>query len=327
MGRAVRMTMPEVFLSSWWDFINDSRKWESGFFYALCAAYALVASVALIQLIRIELRVPEYGWTTQKVFHLLNFIVMGVRAVVFGFHNEVFLIHPKTERGPNDVCEEAFFKCRSCFILFINKVILSILLDLPGLLFFSTYTLLVLFWAEIYHQARSLPTEKLRIVYISVNSVIYIIQIIIWIVELIHENNVVQLIGKIFMAVVSIIAALAFLVYGGRLFYMLSRFPIESKGRRKKLHEVGAVTAICFSCFIIRCIVVILSACDVNAYLDVLFHPVLNFIYYMLVEILPCALVLHIHLPKTKRLARTGIWFDAVGGESKKHRQNGNQGS
>lgn len=30
-----------------------------------------------------------------------------------------------------------------------------VLLDLPGLLFFSTYTLLVLFWAEIYHQVRT----------------------------------------------------------------------------------------------------------------------------------------------------------------------------
>lgn len=30
-----------------------------------------------IQLIRIELRVPEYGWTTQKVFHLMNFVVNG----------------------------------------------------------------------------------------------------------------------------------------------------------------------------------------------------------------------------------------------------------
>lgn len=73
-----------------------------------------------IQLIRIELRVPEYGWTTQKVFHLMNFIVNGgternrsntmsifqfirliikllvaVRAVVFGFHKNVFLLHPK----------------------------------------------------------------------------------------------------------------------------------------------------------------------------------------------------------------------------------------
>lgn len=30
-----------------------------------------------------------------------------------------------------------------------------VLLDLPGLLFFTTYTLLVLFWAEIYHQVRN----------------------------------------------------------------------------------------------------------------------------------------------------------------------------
>lgn len=30
-----------------------------------------------IQLVRIQLRVPEYGWTTQKVFHFLNFLVNG----------------------------------------------------------------------------------------------------------------------------------------------------------------------------------------------------------------------------------------------------------
>lgn len=35
------------------------------------------AFLVQIQLIRIELRVPEYGWTTQKVFHLMNFIVNG----------------------------------------------------------------------------------------------------------------------------------------------------------------------------------------------------------------------------------------------------------
>lgn len=30
-----------------------------------------------IQLVRIELRIPEYGWTTQKVFHLMIFTVNG----------------------------------------------------------------------------------------------------------------------------------------------------------------------------------------------------------------------------------------------------------
>lgn len=124
-------------VGDWWQDINDSTQWQDGVFYTLCAAYALVSAVALIQLIRIELRVPEYGWTTQKVFHLMNFIVNGVRAVVFGFHKQVFIMHP--------------------------KALVLLLLDLPGLLFFSTFTLLVLFWAEIYHQARSLPSDKLRV--------------------------------------------------------------------------------------------------------------------------------------------------------------------
>ncbi|KAG2688258.1 hypothetical protein I3843_09G087700 [Carya illinoinensis] len=224
-------------LSSWWDKINDSTRWQDGIFYTLCGAYALVSSVALIQLIRIELRVPEYGWTTQKVFHLMNFIVNGVRAIVFGFHTQVFVLHPK---------------------------------------------------------ARSLPSDKLRIVYISVNAGVYFIQVCIWIYLWINDNTVVELIGKIFIAAVSIIAALGFLLYGGRLFFMLRRFPIESKGRRKKLHEVGSVTAICFTCFLIRCFVVVLSAFDSDATLDVLDHPILNLIYYTLVEILPSALVLYI---------------------------------
>ncbi|XP_031264950.1 tobamovirus multiplication protein 1-like [Pistacia vera] len=274
MGRFTKMPLsltPVEFgalVGNWWDEINDSSGWQDGIFYTLCAAYALVSSVALIQLIRIELRVPEYGWTTQKVFHLMNFIVNGVRAIVFGFHHQVFNLHP--------------------------KVLTWVLLDLPGLLFFSTYTLLVLFWAEIYHQARSLPTDKLRIVYISVNAAMYFIQVCIWVYLWIDENTVVQFIGKIFIAVVSFIAALGFLLYGGRLFFMLRRFPIESKGRRKKLHEVGSVTAICFTCFLIRCFVDLLSAFDTDASLDVLDHPVLNLIYYMLVEILPSALVLYI---------------------------------
>ncbi|KAE8700473.1 Tobamovirus multiplication protein 1 [Hibiscus syriacus] len=161
--------------SDWWDEINESTKWQDGIFYTLCAAYALVSSVALIQLIRIELRVPEYGWTIQKVFHLMNFIVNGVRAIVFGFHKQVFVLHPK---------------------------------------------------------ARSLLTDKLRIFYVSINAVIYVIQVCLWVYLWIDDNSVVEFIGKIFIAVVSFVASLGFLLYGGRLFFMPTRFPIESKGRR-----------------------------------------------------------------------------------------------
>lgn len=254
--------------SDWWEEINESRRWQDGIFFALCASYALVSAIALIQLIRIELRVPEYGWTTQKVFHLMNFVVNGVRAIVFGFHLQVFGLHP--------------------------KVFIWMLLEVPGLLFFSTYTLLVLFWAEIYHQAKSLPTDKLRIVYVSVNAGVYLIQGCLWIYLWLDDSNMVQFLGKIFVAVVSLMAAAGFLLYGGRLFFMLRRFPIESKGRQKKLQEVGSVTGICFTCFLVRCFVDVLSAFDSEVSLDVLDHPVLNLIFYMLVEILPSALVLYI---------------------------------
>ncbi|KAK8607841.1 hypothetical protein V6N13_023290 [Hibiscus sabdariffa] len=250
-------------VSSWWDEINESTHWQDGIFYTLCAAYALVSSVALIQLIRMELRVPEYSWTPQKVFHLMNVIVNGVRAVVFGFHKQVFVLHP--------------------------KVLMFVLLDLPVLLFFSTYTLLVLFWAEIYHQAsdlslfcaRSLPTDKLKISFVAINGVIYVVQVCIWVYLWMDDNGVVEFIGNIFIAAIVIrvrIAKVTDSAYSNpsRLFLMLRCFPIESKGRRKKLHEV------------------VLSAFDSNASLDVLDHPVLNLIYYMLVEILPSALVLYI---------------------------------
>jgi len=110
---------PLFFIATWWDQINGSTRWQSAVFFFLCAAYALVASIALVhsfssspsstvillllhrtsndyvivaafvlfssapllilqvQLVRIEVRVPEYGWTTQKIFHLMNFVVNG----------------------------------------------------------------------------------------------------------------------------------------------------------------------------------------------------------------------------------------------------------
>ncbi|TYG46729.1 hypothetical protein ES288_D11G279400v1 [Gossypium darwinii] len=74
----------------------------------------------------------------------------------------------------------------------------------------------------------------------------------------------------------------------------LQRFPVESKGRRKKLQEVGYVKTICFTCFLVRCIMMCFNAFDKGADLDVLNHPILNLIYYLLVEILPSSLVLFI---------------------------------
>ncbi|EXB87216.1 hypothetical protein L484_000807 [Morus notabilis] len=121
-----------------------------------------------------------------------------------------------------------------------------------------------------------------------------LIGIALWFISWWKPIPAVIILSKIFFAGVSLFAALGFLLYGGRLFLMLQRFPVESKGRRKKLQEVGYVTTICFSCFLIRCIMVCLNVFDKAADLDVLDHPILNLIYYLLVEILPSCLVLFI---------------------------------
>ena len=120
-------------------------------FSLLAAAYSLLGAVAAVQLYRIHSRVPEFGWTTQKVFHALNAAVCLLRAAGFA-------LHPYLEKKAPAALAEAVF-------------------DAPGLLFFTTYTLLVLFWAEIYHQARSLPTSTLRPIFIAANIVVYAIQV------------------------------------------------------------------------------------------------------------------------------------------------------
>jgi hypothetical protein len=225
-----------------------------------------------VQIIRIQIRVPEYGWTTQKVFHLLNLLVSGLRATVFAFREPV--------QG-------------------LSALPRTILLDLPGLLFFSTYTLLVLFWAEIYYQARSLPVSSLRPGFVGINIAVYSTQVVLWLAcsmaTVPGHQQLAREVSGCFLALVSAAAAGGFLLYGGRLFLMLRRFPIESRGRRKKLREVGMVTSICATCFLFRSIIMAWSTFDqVHADLDVLGHPLLNLVYYGGAEVIPSALVLYI---------------------------------
>jgi hypothetical protein len=134
----------------WWD-VNESPVWQDRIFHVLAVLYGIVSVIAVIQLVRIQLRVPEYGWTTQKVFHFLNFMVNGVRALVFLFRRDAQNMQP--------------------------EILQHILLDIPSLAFFTTYALLVLFWAEIYYQARAVSTDGLRPSFFTINAVVYVIQV------------------------------------------------------------------------------------------------------------------------------------------------------
>lgn len=244
-----------------------------------------------VQIIRIQIRVPEYGWTTQKVFHLLNFLVAFLRALVFACLPEI------KHQSP---------------------LLKAVFLDFPGLLFFSTYTLLVLFWAEIYYQALSRPTDTLKKTFIGINVLVYSIETSLWMYS--YSADTARMVAGrqysgIFLALVSFLAAIAFLLYGGRLFFMLQRFPIDSRGRRSKLQEVGLVTSICAACFFFRSCMVAWSTFDqAHAGLDVLGHPLLNVLYYSGAEIAPSALVLYIlrKLPPSQSSSADAEGYEAL---------------
>ncbi|CAI7791692.1 unnamed protein product [Closterium sp. NIES-53] len=145
-----------------------------------------------VQLARIQLRVPEYGWTTQKVFHLLNFVLCAARCAVFLFWEQL--------QGIDD---------------YVLKVAI---LDVPSLFFFTTYALLILFWAEIYHQARGIQSEDLRRTFGILNAAIYILQGGAWIyMEFVPQHaDPLVLLTKLFRAGVAFTAAFGFMLYGGR---------------------------------------------------------------------------------------------------------------
>lgn len=238
--------------------------------YILAVLYLALGVTALVQLIRIQLRLPEYGWTTQKVFHLLNVMCLFARGVLFFIFPDKWLVNIADPPARPLFYYTAFL--------------------LPGQIYFTTYTLLILFWAEIYHQARSLPLKHLRPAFFACNSVVYILPLAISVSQMKESANphMKQVLKYAMTSVVCLVwlsAAAGFVFYGGRLFVMLRRFPLESKGRRKKLQEVGAVAGVSTVAFVVRAaLFAILAFMTDSTYVQ--------FAYFLVCEIVPTAIIL-----------------------------------
>ncbi|AQK73572.1 Tobamovirus multiplication protein 3 [Zea mays] len=229
-------------VADWWERVNGSPAWQDGIFWTLAVLYGAIATASFIQVARIQCRVPEYGWTTQKVFQFLNFVVNGARCSIFAFRRQVQQVNP--------------------------PIFQHVILDLPGLAFFTTYALLALFWAEILYQARGIMTDRLRSGFYIINCVVYALQGFLWLWLWWNPNHSMLVTSKLF------IAGLA----------------LTFRSRNLQCHFLQ----MCFNAF------------DEEADLDVLDHPVLNLFYYLLVEILPSSLVLYIlrRIPAKLRLSQ-----------------------
>lgn len=132
----------------------------------------------------------------------------------------------------------------------------TILADLASLMYFSSYTVLILFWAQIIIQAKQKPLHmirRLRVTFIIINIVIYLLQICIWVLyfTLGQETQMKPALAKAdnaFYGTICLASAAGFLIFGGRLFLMIRSFPVESSAKGAKLREV------CLSYFLFACL-------------------------------------------------------------------------
>lgn len=249
-------------------------------FYILAGVYALLIAFPFIQLVRISrIGLPFSKPTTQKTFLLLLFLTAA-------FRTSFFLAVPLT--NPYDTFNITEF----------SNLILSILDDFGCIVFFTTFTLLILFWAEITLLARnrrSVYSKRVKPLYFTLIALVYVAQLAIWGAMIVADRSgesesTLNKIDNIFYSVISIIAAFGFFYFGGHLYLMLKNNPIESTGRKTKLREVLYITVICTVCFIGRSGLYIVLTFE--PHLDV--NPLSVVLYYFVSEIFPAFIVLFV---------------------------------
>jgi len=244
-------------------------------FFILAGVYSLLIVLPFIQLVRItRTGIPTCKPTTQKTF-------LAMLCCTAAFRTSFFLVVPLTNRHDTFNITE------------FSDALLTILDDLGCLVFFTTFTLLILFWAEITLLARnrrSVYSKRVRPLYFILIAFVYIVQIAIWITIVSTSKPVVDQVDNIFYCLISLVAAVGFFYFGGHLYLMLKNNPIESAGRKSKLREVLYITAICTICFVGRSILYVVLTFEPSLSVN----PVTVAVYYVVSEILPAFIVLFV---------------------------------
>jgi len=239
--------------------------------YLLSGIYAFLTLIPLFLLIKVQRRDPRVGWTILKLFLVFTLLASLVRAVSFGIFIYLNI-------------ENFFLSTQNDTPTFL------VLFNVPRVMFFTAFALLILFWAEILQKVNHQEMYRLKYtktIFIMLNLFVLLVQVIIWITLFIAPDWAnsfnLRYIENVFFIVITVFIAVLFFAFGGRLFLKIKSFPIESEGRNKVLFEVGTVTSICFAGFIIRA--GFLIAVTVHNVIDN--DPVVILLYHVTVEIVP----------------------------------------
>lgn len=259
---------------------------------ALAACYLILLTFSAVQLIRLQLLTRL--WTKQKLFLLMLAVLCSIRAVFF-------LIGPSIGWWSNTGAV-------SGPISEIHHGILFILLNqLPTVLLFSTFSLLVLFWAEIYYDAIDQETHFRRVVrpfILGFNAISYLVEGVVLGVSTRDSRHELWIVSAAYFALVFAIASLGFVFYGLRVYDLVRKVPVHFKILGRVLREVGGITLVCGLCFSLRA-----GLSCYNAISDDLIekeNAVVLVIYYFGLEIVPSIVLLyfHRHLPPSRNPQR-----------------------
>ncbi len=292
--------------------MRDSLKTVACFALALC--YLIVSTCAVAQFFRTHRRLSK-ALTKQKLFFTFTALTAMIR---LGF----MIALPLTKEP--------------LLLSFYQDPFLTIVNNLPGLLFFSTYNLLIAYWADILDRVRNPALRRNAVihpVFMVANTLIYVIQIALWVVwatmsqpwSYTNPWTVWTLRIQLgLFAFIYFVASLGFLFFGSRLVALLRRVENANGGNsqrgvynsvvKRRLREVGVLTGICTTAFMLRTGMIIMFFVDLErerlqnkspgAEGNILFV----IFYYVLSEIIPSCLLLYIlrELPRRPQTRSVG---------------------
>ena len=195
--------------------------------YILASLYTVMGLITLIQLARIHFLVHISQWTMQKGFQTLNVVICLFRAV-------------------------SLFACEPMHRQSETAGMATFVVDFTSLLFFSTYTLLVLFWAEIVHVEMDIQWQcSLQTIFVVINVAGYVSGALLWSLCAYDETlHVGRRASAFLLATLDILATIAFGYYGGQLLSLLKNSPVRSPTLMNKV-------TLCTRSFRTRCMSVI----------------------------------------------------------------------
>eukprot|EP00002_Diphylleia_rotans_P032339 TRINITY_DN6783_c0_g1_i2.p1 TRINITY_DN6783_c0_g1~~TRINITY_DN6783_c0_g1_i2.p1 ORF type:complete len:1500 (+),score=264.75 TRINITY_DN6783_c0_g1_i2:50-4549(+) len=245
------------------------------FFYVVAALDYLLALISVIQICGViysDLFVTrKLDITVQKLLHFHILIFTVVRATY------ILLV------AADDIEEGS-----------LQQVLLY---DLPTLLFFSAYSCLLFFWAEITSNTKIMKdnlvfVQYLRPLLIRTNAIMYTYFTIVVIISQAATNSVdmdhVRSAYYYFLAAIALGMSLGFVHYGRKLWATMTSIKVTERTARQKatLAKIAVVTVVCTASFLFQCVYLVVSL-----YVDITDANV-ALVPFLLAEFLPCALML-----------------------------------